>query len=182
MFYRLFIVFDSGIYLFTTSKRPDIDPKFDLNKALKKIREANVIKPDSLKVTGKTKQVPSSKEKKPEKKEKQAVKKEKPLIVVDAKEEEIVLPPKKEVIPYPSKRIYTGKDNNIVINLPDFTANKYEVRFYDEENKPLFVLNKLTEGYFIIEKVNFFHAGWFYFEIFDEGILLEKNKFFIPKD
>src|SRR5689334_13887922 len=28
MFYRLFIVFDSGAYIFTPSKRPDVDPRF----------------------------------------------------------------------------------------------------------------------------------------------------------
>jgi hypothetical protein len=41
MFYRLFIVFDSGAYIFTASKRPEVDPKFDLQKSLSKAREAN---------------------------------------------------------------------------------------------------------------------------------------------
>ena len=90
--------------------------------------------------------------------------------------------PKKEVIIYPSQLIYTAKDNNVVINLPDFELNKYIVKIFEEDNKLLFELNKLTEGYLVIEKVNFLHAGWFYFEIYDQGVLLEKNKFFIPRD
>jgi hypothetical protein len=66
--------------------------------------------------------------------------------------------------------------------LPDYNANKYVVKFYNEENERLFELTKITEGFLIIEKVNFLHAGWFFFEIYKNEILLEKNKFYIPKD
>jgi hypothetical protein len=107
--------------------------------------------------------------------------KEKPS--VQPKTEEVaVAVPKEEVSNYPSRRIYTAKDNNIIINLPDFETHKYAVKFFDEDNKPLFELNRIKEGYLIIEKMNFLRAGWFYFEIYDNGKLIEKNKFFIPKD
>jgi hypothetical protein len=49
------------------------------------------------------------------------------------------------------------------------------------ENK-LFELTNLKEEYLIIEKVNFIRSGWYRFELFESGQLVEKNKFFIPKD
>ena len=36
--------------------------------------------------------------------------------------------------------------------------------------------------YLIIEKVNFIRSGWYRFELYDNGKIVEKNKFFIPKD
>jgi hypothetical protein len=181
MFYRLFIVFDSGAYIFTVSKRPEPDSAFNFNIALQKIREANKIKTAELKDSGKIINNPISSKKIKPVPGQQNVKTANPP-VQQIKEEQAEPIPKKEEIPYPSQRIYTGKDNNIVVNLPDFKPGKIVINFYDEENKFLFVLNKVTEGEFIIEKVNFFHRGWFFFEIYYEEILVEKNKFYIPKD
>ena len=168
MFYRLFIVFDSGVYIFTASKKPEPDANFNLTKAIKKITDENLAQ--NKKPVKETKARPD-KDMLPENKSDSQT--------ITAPIESL---PNKEIIIYPSLLIYTAKDNNIVINLPDFKLNKYVVKIFEENNKKLFELNKLTEGYLIIEKVNFLHAGWFYFEIYDEGVLLEKNKFFIPRD
>jgi hypothetical protein len=89
---------------------------------------------------------------------------------------------KTEPITYPSRRIFTAKDNNVVIHLDNIETRKYTVRFFDDDNKPLFELNRIKDDYLIIEKVNFLRAGWFYFEVYDNGKLVEKNKFYIPKD
>ena len=70
----------------------------------------------------------------------------------------------------------------MVINLPHADNRRYSIRFFDEENKFLFELNRVRENYLIIEKVNFLHAGWFYFELFENGKMIEKNKLFIPKE
>ncbi|MEO6252516.1 MAG: hypothetical protein ABIO79_04390 [Ferruginibacter sp.] len=171
MFYRLFIVFDSGIYIFTAAKRPDVDPNFDLQKNLAKLREANRPGARVSKIKEKNPTAGNSKISRPENQEGQPV-----------AENEVKPEIKKEPVSYVSRYIYTGKDNNIVINLPDFNTNKYVVKFYDEETRSLFELNKITEGYLIVEKVNFLHAGWFFFEIYKNEVLLEKNKFYIPKD
>ena len=87
-----------------------------------------------------------------------------------------------EIITYPSRRIFTAKDNNIIILLPEAENKKYTVKFFEENEAPLFELNKLHEPFLIVEKVNFVHAGWFHFEIYENGRLIEKNKFFISKD
>jgi hypothetical protein len=87
-----------------------------------------------------------------------------------------------ELITYPSRRIFTAKDNNIVLFLPEAETKKYTVKFFEENETPLFELNKLHDSFLIIEKVNFVHAGWFYFEVYDNGKLIERNKFFISKE
>ncbi len=87
-----------------------------------------------------------------------------------------------ELITYPSRRIYTGKDNNVVIALPNAETKKYSIKFFDENEIFLFELNKITESYLIIEKVNFIKSGWYHFDIYENGKLVEKNKFFVPKD
>ena len=33
-----------------------------------------------------------------------------------------------------------------------------------------------------MEKVNFLHAGWFYFNLYENNNLIEKSKFFIQKE
>lgn len=93
-----------------------------------------------------------------------------------------VLPPVKKEPTYPSQRIFTARDNNIVVYLPDFAIKKYHVKFYNESNQFLFELNKLQEEYLIIDKVNFVRTGWYFFELFDGEKLVEKNKFLIDKD
>ncbi len=87
-----------------------------------------------------------------------------------------------EVITYPSRRIYTGKDNNVIIALPGAETKKYTVKFFDENETPLFEINKITDSYLIIEKVNFIRAGWYHFDIYESGKVVEKNKFYVPKD
>jgi len=78
-----------------------------------------------------------------------------------------------------SERIYTGKENNIIINLPDAETKKYMIRFLDEGSKPIFKINRLHDSYLVVDKTNFRHAGWFYFEIYENGRLMDKNKFYI---
>lgn len=94
----------------------------------------------------------------------------------------IVFPPTKPGITYPSSTIFTAKDNNIVIHLEDATTKKYTVKFYDETEKFLFELTKLKEEYLIIEKVNFVRTGWYRFELFENGVMIENNKFQILKE
>ena len=90
--------------------------------------------------------------------------------------------PSTPVINYPSKWVYTARDNNVVIYLPNAGSKKYNAVFFDELENRLFELTNLKDEYLIIEKVNFGRSGWYHFELFESGQLVEKNKFFIPKD
>lgn len=83
---------------------------------------------------------------------------------------------------YPSNYVYTGKDNNVLVSLPGALTKKYLIRFFDSYGKMLFELTKLPEEKLVIEKVNFMHSGWFYFELYENGRLVEKNKFNIAAE
>ncbi len=82
----------------------------------------------------------------------------------------------------PSKKVYTGRDNNIVMSLPDVDKKKYSVKFYEDDGTFLFEIKKITESYLTVDKVNFLHSGLFKFELYTDGELVEKHKIYIPKD
>jgi hypothetical protein len=82
----------------------------------------------------------------------------------------------------PSSRVYAGKDNNVIISLPDAEKKKYTLKFFEESGTPVFEINKISEPVLTLEKTNFYHAGLFNFELYEEGRLIEKYKVYIPKD
>ncbi len=131
-YYRLFVSFEGGTYLFTQSHRPGLD---------------------TVKVV-----VPA---------------------VVTSKEVEQA-PGQTWFIP--SQFVYTGKENNVIISLPDADKKKYSIKFFEDDGSPLFELKRISEPYLILDKVNFVHAGLFDFELYSDGVIIERHKFFIPKD
>jgi len=56
------------------------------------------------------------------------------------------------------------------------------VKFFDDSSKLLFELSAIKTSPLILDKSNFLHAGWFKFELYEDGQLKEKNKLFIPKE
>jgi hypothetical protein len=132
-FYRVFISFEGGTYMFTQSHRPGVDTG-------KKVAEINEIK--------------------------EVIKQASPV----------------QTFFIPSKLVYTGKENNVIISLPDVDKKKYSIKFFESDGTPLFEIKKITEPYLTLDKVNFVHAGLFNFEVYADGSLIEKHKFYIPKD
>ncbi|MBC7888184.1 MAG: hypothetical protein H7Z13_09850 [Ferruginibacter sp.] len=132
IFYRVFVAFDGGDYLFTRSYRPVADTSME--KDIMELPEEKTGKP----VTA-------------------------PNFV-------------------PSKFVFTGKDNNVIINLSNAASRKFSIKFFDEDDDLLFEVHNIKEPYLILEKVNFLHSGWFKYHLYDNDILLEKYKFYIPKD
>lgn len=82
----------------------------------------------------------------------------------------------------PSSRVYTGKDNNIIISLSNTSRNKYSIKFFEPTGNELFEVKRIPEDYLILDKVNFGHSGLFDFELFENGVLIERHKVYIPKD
>ncbi|MEZ2445181.1 hypothetical protein AB6805_25855 [Chitinophaga sp. RCC_12] len=81
---------------------------------------------------------------------------------------------------HPSNYIYTTADGNINIKLPDAPQKKYSIKFYESNGTFLFDIDQVKGPSLILEKAIFMHAGWFNFEIFEEGKLKEKWNLFIP--
>ncbi|HEY9256608.1 hypothetical protein [Chitinophaga sp.] len=84
------------------------------------------------------------------------------------------------VLWHPSNYIYTTADGNINIKLPEAPQKKYAVKFYESNGAFLFDIDQVKAPFLILEKAIFLHAGWFNFEIFEEGKLKVKWNLFIP--
>lgn len=88
-----------------------------------------------------------------------------------------------------SKYVYTYRDGYVRINLPDDenlpagkAGKKYSLKFFDDKDSPVFEIKEIKLRNFKIDKSNFYHSGWFKFELYEDGKLLEKHKFYIPKE
>lgn len=149
MFYRLYIMLDKGVFLFSDTKRPFFDSS--LVKKGAQAKAGNIGSAQQLTTDGAT--GPVSVIAKPK---------------VDAWEA--------------SKYIYTVKDGYIRIALPEAGNKKYQIKFFTAANEPLFELKDVVEKSFKIDKSNFYKAGWFNFELYEDGTLKEKNKFYLPKE
>jgi len=136
-YYRLFISFHGGSYIFTQSHRPGKDT----------ISEMSIIEKQKIENQVST-EIP---------------KYDRNLFV-------------------PSKHVYTGKDNNVIISLPDAARKKYSIKFYRADGSFLFEVSKIDENFLTLDKANFLHAGLFIFELYDNNIIIERHKFYIPKD
>jgi hypothetical protein len=56
------------------------------------------------------------------------------------------------------------------------------VKFFEENGNPIFEIQHIREPQLILDKSNFLHAGWFFFELYEDEKLKEKSKFFLSKD
>jgi hypothetical protein len=81
-----------------------------------------------------------------------------------------------------SPYIFTAKDGNVMITLSDCNRKKYFVSFFEIDNTPVLEVKDIRDPILTIDKTNFGHAGWFRFELYEDGKLKEKNKFLIPRD
>lgn len=150
MFYRLYIMMDKGVFLFSDPKRPVMD---------------TIVKKDP------------------------AVRTEMPglNIPVIVKDSIVIGPvngnnrPKSDLF-IPSKRVFTFKDGYVKVVLPGGDDKKYNIKFFTSTDDLLFELKDVKEKNFKIDKANFYRSGWFKFELYEDGQLLEKNKFYIPKE
>ena len=81
----------------------------------------------------------------------------------------------------PSKYIFTERDGNVKIVLPDAAREKYSIKFFEEDLSEVFEIKHVTESVLFLDKSNFMHAGWFNFELYENGKLKEKHKLYVPK-
>ncbi len=167
MYYRVFVAFEGGKYVFSNIVRPIKEKPIDTDTvnttAFIYAPNENALVKDKTGV----KVIVSN--------QKNTIGKIQPKTTLP----EIVTP---KIIAYPSKLIFTTKTNAVVIDLPDGDIKKYTIKFFTEKNEPVFELKNLPSKYLILEKVNFERSGWYNFELYENAVLIEKNKFLVPKD
>ena len=81
-----------------------------------------------------------------------------------------------------SEFVFTNEKGSVVVKLPKAKLKAYKLIIYDTDLSQLFTIQKVPETELILEKGNFLHEGWFGYELFEEGKLLEKKKFLISKN
>lgn len=182
IFYRIYIQLDKGAYLYSKSRKPFFDtaskrkitPVSGHRDTLMQNGQLVVIKTDTVIVDNKP-----------------VIIKAQPVVI---KLENIqwgdsVATPnpdyKKPKVPAftPSLYVFTNRDGYVRVNLPDDEkSKKYAIKFFEEDNSFLFELKDIKERDFKLDKTNFYHAGWFYFELYEGEKLIERHKFYLAKD
>jgi|SRR6476469_729513 len=176
MFYRVYYVINGSSYFFTTAKRPSVAGYADPVVAVKsdgitsvtiKVKDTVYLKldfDDFIKfrdsIVSKTKDS---------------------LFTINATEVQLKPYQSKELWK-PSPYVYTNKDGYINVYLPFFKDKKYRLIIFDEDGTQLFEIKHVKEQNLILDKANFYHAGWFSFELFEDDKLKEKNKFYLQRD
>ena len=199
MFYRIFIVLDSGKYLFTNSKKPvpdtagiddapfliDDNQRVKLSDSLstrevKKIRENP--RPEKLYVIKRRGLYMNVPENNFRKFRDSLLYNTKDTLVYMSVDTIIIKPFVQKEIYRASKYVFTEKYGNVMIVLPDAATKKYSVSFFEENKRPVFEIKEVRAPSLTVDKSNFVHSGWFWFELYDDGKLKERHKVFIPKD
>lgn len=190
MFYRLYIMQDKGIYLFSQAKRPVKDT----------LRIAKTAAPENSKPVVND-NAPVANDNAPVVKNNAPVvtvnapldtaEKARPVVIqlngfpgtADSVAVPVPVPVKKSSNAFvPSLYVFTCRDGYVCIRLPDSEKpKKYSIKFFEEDTQ-LFELRDIREKEFKLDKANFYHAGWFRFELYEDGKLLEKHKFFLEKE
>jgi hypothetical protein len=203
-FYRLFIVLDSGKYIFTRPRRPVWDTSRVAETPPPVKREENnrivseIPKVDTVVVVTEPPKIPPPPKVFYVKKRDSLVMqftesnlkpfrdsilyKTKDTLVFRSGDTLVIKPFVPKEVYKPSLFVFTGKDGNVTISLPNVSEKKYQLKFFDEDFTPLFELKEVKDSPLTIDKTNFIHGGWFRFELYENGQLKEKHRFFISKD
>jgi hypothetical protein len=204
-YYRLFIVLDSGKYLFSKPKRAvwDTSKVAQVQAPPKKEENSRIVteipKTDSATtVVTETPKVPRPPKNYYVKRRDSLIMqftesnlkafrdsllyKTKDTLVFRSGDTLVIKPFVPKEVYKPSLYVFTGKDGNVTISLPNVTEKKYHLKFFEEDSTPIFELKEVKDSPLTLDKTNFLHGGWFRFELYENGQLKEKHKFYLSKD
>lgn len=166
MYYRVFVAFEGGTYIITKPVKPAKDSVFANQNRIHYAWQLDpmMMRTDSSITTG--------------------------IYAPDIGDSGIHVPPPSKLIKtptepeimFPSKRIFTSRMSSLVIQLPDAAVKNYRLKIFDDQEKMVLELTKLKEDFLVLDKMNFMRSGWYHFELYEGEKIVEKNRFFVPKD
>jgi hypothetical protein len=204
-FYRLFIVLDSGKYFFTRPKRAILDtsrvigvtdrpaqqrPQDNGRVIPQPARDKNNVpviekpaEPERILFLKKADTLLGQLPERDIKRLRDSIlHKTKDTLVYKTADTLLIKPFVPKEVYKPSMFVFTTRDGNVTVALPDVSSKKYLLKFFEMDSTPLFELKQIKESPLTLDKANFLHSGWFRFELYENGVLKEKHRFFIPKD
>jgi hypothetical protein len=175
MYYRVFYALEDGSYFFTTAKRPgegyadqvSVTRPAGLTTVTIKVKDTVYLKlafEDFVKFRD------------------SIIAKTKDSLFTLSAAEVALKPYQSKDLWRPSYYVYTNKDGYINVNLPLVKDRKYRLTIFDEDGSEIFEIKHIKDSPVILDKANFYHAGWFFFELYEDDKLKEKNKFYLQRD
>lgn len=171
-FYRLYVQRQGGIYFFTKSSKPILDT----------FRTTSVTNVSTINTTGSTDTITDKNALGQVSKITSTQQKKQSARNLPASDSIKIEAPPAEKIFTPSVFVYTNPQGHVIMALPTDKSQVYTIKFYREDGTHLFTMNKIKEPYLTIDKTNFIKSGWFNFELYENNMVKEKHKFFIPKE
>lgn len=82
----------------------------------------------------------------------------------------------------PSTFVFIDENNLIKLVFAKAKQRKISIHFFNELGKPILQIDQIKESNLILDKANFRQIGWINFEIYENDVLIEKNKFYLTVD
>jgi hypothetical protein len=162
MFYRLFYAMEGGSYNFSKSKRPDTS-----RVTLGASAPRPVMGPNGVPYNYKDSILVRAHDSIAIKPADSLVVKPKPPVIIK----------KPEWIP--SHFVFSNPEGYVQLRFPEAPEKEYTVKFFEENNTPLFEIKNIKDKQLVLDKTNFYRSGWYYFELYLEEKLVERNKFYL---
>ncbi len=179
VYYRIFYVLTSGAYFFTQSKSPESIPESEdeVGKSGKEpYRERTFTVKNMQNVLARLKASEFERFR-------DSIKNNTKDTLVFVGSNEMVI----KTYQHPSTDLFNGyiglnQEGFVEIKLPDAKLKKYKLVFKNDNGGHLFTINKVNDTDVILDKTNFLHAGWFYFELYQDEKVIEKSKIYLQSD
>ncbi len=82
----------------------------------------------------------------------------------------------------PSSYVFCNGKGTPTILLPNASDHLYRLVFKEENGTTIFEINPIKDTETYLDKANFVHTGWFQFDLYEDGQLMEKGKILIQKE
>lgn len=181
MFYRILYVFEGGEYVFTKSqsiysKRNETNTNNN-NTDFADDKLIKIYKPNRETLL-------TTMEYKFYKKFRDSIyTKTKDTLQYTENDDEVIIKPfVAKVVWKASNFVFTNEKGFIRIILPQAKQKKYSLIFFNENNEEVLHIKHIKETDLVLDKTNFLKAGWYFFDLYEDDKLKEKNKFYLSKD
>lgn len=199
VYYRVHYVFEGGSYFFSLSKTPQkyipikvikVNNKNEKEEVTNENEdstnnEINTKEEKTIKVYKTTKDtlIAIVKYKDYRKYRDSVNKKTKDTLQLTENDDEVIIKP---YIPKPvwkaSTYIFTNDAGFVRIYLPLVKRFHYKIVFYNEQHQEILFIKHVKEEDLILDKSNFKSTGWYFFELYENEKLKEKNKIYVGID